>query len=64
MCSRVYVDDLDVTKTMGGKAYQTYGIGESGAIVVVRPDGYVGTVLPLADAGEVGSYFATFTSSS
>jgi phenol 2-monooxygenase (NADPH) len=64
VCIRVYVDDLDVTQTMGGKAYATYGISESGAVVVVRPDGYVGTVVPLGDAGEVGSYFAGFTVSS
>jgi phenol 2-monooxygenase len=60
---RVYVDDLDVTKTMGGKAYHTYGIAEEGAIVVVRPDGYVATVLPLSSAKEVAGYFSGFTAS-
>jgi phenol 2-monooxygenase (NADPH) len=60
---RVYVDDVDVTEKIGGKAYEAYGVGENGAIIIVRPDGYIGAVLPLDKAGDVEQYFTGFTSS-
>lgn len=46
----------------GSGGYAKYGIDEhAGAIVVVRPDGYVGTVMPL-DGGVdfLNSYFEGF----
>ena len=45
----------------GGGGYDYYGIGpEKGAIVVVRPDGYVGTMATFENIGDVHSYFAGF----
>lgn len=58
---RVFVDDVTVASDAGGKAYATYGIDRrAGAIVVVRPDGYVGLVAPLEDVGVLNTYFASF----
>ncbi|KAF8711787.1 Phenol hydroxylase, C-terminal dimerization domain, partial [Rhizoctonia solani] len=31
----------------GGQAYRSYGISDDGCVVLVRPDGYVGTIMPL-----------------
>jgi len=58
--SNVYIDDLDVHSRTGGKAYSSYGISPEGAVVVVRPDGYVGLVTSLDDVLEVESYFSGF----
>jgi len=45
--SRVLLDDTDVTGTQGGRGYERYGIDlEKITLVVVRPDGYVGMVVP------------------
>ena len=45
----------------GSGGYAKYGIDEhAGAIVVVRPDGYVGTVAPLDGISFLNSYFAGF----
>jgi phenol 2-monooxygenase (NADPH) len=55
---RVFIDDVDTTGRQGGDAYETYGIGHNGAIVVVRPDGYVGMVAPLENVAVVEEYFA------
>jgi phenol 2-monooxygenase len=49
-----------MTGTQGGKAYASYGIGPSGAVVVVRPDGYVGFVSPFDSIQDVEDYFASF----
>jgi phenol 2-monooxygenase len=54
------VDETDVTKKLGGKAYESYGVGSEGAVAVIRPDGYVGNVLPLAMAAKVEEYFRGF----
>ncbi|KAI9455214.1 FAD binding domain-containing protein [Russula earlei] len=46
--SKVLLDDTDVTGTHGGRIYERYGIScSAGALAVVRPDGYVGTIVPL-----------------
>ena len=58
--NRVFVDDEDVQKVKGGKAYMTYGISPEGAVLVIRPDGYVGMVAPLEGAAELDAYFAGF----
>jgi len=59
--TKVFVDDLNTTFQQGGKAYTTYGIdSRTGAIVVVRPDGYVGTVAPFEKLSDLGAYFAAF----
>ena len=58
---RILVDDCDMFGRAGGRGYETYGIDPvRGAIVVVRPDGYVGMVSPLEDVGELDSYFGGF----
>jgi phenol 2-monooxygenase len=49
-----------LTGTQGGKAYATYGIEPSGAVVIVRPDGYVGFVSSLDAIRDVDDYFASF----
>ena len=46
---------------VGGGGYDAYGIDkQEGAIVVVRPDGYVGTVAPFDRLKDVDAYFASF----
>ena len=46
---------------MGGGGYDTYGIDpQTGAIVVIRPDGYVGIVAPFEQLGDVDAYFRSF----
>ena len=60
---RILSDQKELLGHSGGTAYITYGISSSGAIVVVRPDGYVGTVAPLDNAGHIDEYFATFLKS-
>lgn len=42
---------------MGGKAYSSFGIDPSGAIVIVRPDGYVGMVAPFDKVEDIDGYF-------
>ena len=58
---RVLLDDTDVTGTRGGQIHERYGISRTaGAIVVVRPDGYVGTVAPLDQLTVLDDYFGRF----
>ena len=58
---RVFVDDKDLSDRSGGGGYTHYGIDERmGAIVVVRPDGYIGTIAPLNGVDFLNSYFAAF----
>jgi len=56
----VLLDDTDTRGTQGGKMYETYGIGSEGAIVIVRPDGYVANVVPLDQAHALNAYFGAF----
>ncbi|KAJ2911833.1 hypothetical protein MD484_g8578, partial [Candolleomyces efflorescens] len=50
--SSVLVDDAGTTGKQGGDGYTNYGIDPSaGAVVLVRPDGHVGTVSPLSEDG-------------
>ncbi len=58
---RAFLDDEDMLGQSGSGGYAKYGIDEhAGAIVVVRPDGYVGTVAPLDDVDFLNSYFSAF----
>lgn len=53
---KIFVDDVSYHEGHG-RAYENYGIDkEKGCVVVVRPDGYVSTVLPLevGDGNGVG----------
>ncbi|KAG0700774.1 FAD binding domain-containing protein [Suillus ampliporus] len=58
--SKVFIDDIDVTGSFGGQGYSYYGVGPEGALVVVRPDGYVGAIAPLDHVEELDAYFASF----
>ncbi len=59
--ARVLLDDKDLTGRWGGGGYEAYGISPTeGAIVVVRPDGYVGTVAPFEQLDDITRYFASF----
>ena len=60
-CYRVLLDDQDMYGRSGGGGYEKYGIDKlRGAIVIVRPDGYVGTISALDNARELNEYFASF----
>ena len=57
------MDDISNNGAQGGQAYDSYGISkDDGAIIIVRPDGYVGIVAPLSEEGvkEVNEYFEGF----
>ncbi|KAJ7504185.1 FAD binding domain-containing protein, partial [Mycena galericulata] len=59
--SKVLCDTKDLRGTQGGNAYAEFGIDtHAGAIICVRPDGYVGMVAPLAEASAIATYFASF----
>jgi len=58
--SKAFLDVVDNTGKLGGKAYETYGVSKEGAIVIVRPDGYVSMVAPLDQVKDVDAYFAGF----
>ena len=58
---RVLLDDCDMFGRVGGSGYETYGIDPvKGAIVVVRPDGYVGMVASFDDIADLDAYFGGF----
>lgn len=45
----------------GGGGFVAYGIApETGAIVIVRPDGYVGMVAPWGRLEDIEKYFGGF----
>lgn len=55
------MDDKDMFARVGGNGYEEYGIDKvKGAVVVVRPDGYVGTVAPYESIADINDYFASF----
>jgi phenol 2-monooxygenase len=59
--SKVLIDDTDVTGRLGGGAYSRFGIDEKEiTIVVVRPDGYVGTIAPSTALESLDKYFGSF----
>jgi len=58
--NRVLVDDYDVRGLQGGRGYESYGIDSNGAIVVVRPDGYIGMLAHLNGISELEAYFRSF----
>lgn len=59
--AKVYVDNKELMGTLGGDAYLNFGISATGAVVIVRPDGYVGIVAPFDDIAHIDTYFAQFT---
>jgi hypothetical protein len=49
----------DPAATSAG-AYATYGITGGGAVVAVRPDGYIGCITTRDNVQKLGDYFAGF----
>ncbi|KAG8221073.1 putative phenol hydroxylase [Butyriboletus roseoflavus] len=58
--SKALIDDTDVKGFVGGQGYSYYGVADEGAIVVVRPDGYVSAIAPLDGVAGIDAYFAQF----
>ncbi|RPD52967.1 hypothetical protein L226DRAFT_511090 [Lentinus tigrinus ALCF2SS1-7] len=59
--SKVLLDDTDMHAREGGGGFAAYGISpEAGAIVIVRPDGYVGMVAPYEHVEDISAYFGSF----
>ena len=58
--TRVFIDDKDIKGVVGGDGYKNYGIDKTGAIVIVRPDGYVGMIVPLDKIDDIKVYFDSF----
>ncbi|KAG2051868.1 hypothetical protein BDR06DRAFT_1009988 [Suillus hirtellus] len=58
--SKVFVDDTDPTGSFGEEGYSYFGVGSEGALVAVRPDGYVGAIAPLDRVEVLDAYFASF----
>ncbi|KDQ19531.1 hypothetical protein BOTBODRAFT_28107 [Botryobasidium botryosum FD-172 SS1] len=57
---KAYIDAESFCGRVGGKLYATYGVANDGAIIISRPDGYVGMVAALDDVDAVGEYFSGF----
>ncbi|KAB5591621.1 hypothetical protein CTheo_4921 [Ceratobasidium theobromae] len=56
--SKVFMDDVGVAPRVGGgQLYESYGIGPEGCIAVVRPDGYIGTIVSLEGVDELDKWF-------
>ena len=57
------LDDTDIRGQEGGGGFSAYGIDpEVGAVVVVRPDGYVGAIAPFDRLMDIDKYFDSFMS--
>ena len=55
------LDDTDVTGSKGGQGYKKFGIDpERVSLVIVRPDGFVGSVVPSTAIGDLDKYFGSF----
>jgi len=54
--AQVFCDD-DSYHSGHGRAYEKYGISPRGAIVVVRPDGYVSLLVDLEDTDRIDAFF-------
>ncbi|GLB41636.1 putative phenol hydroxylase, C-terminal dimerisation domain [Lyophyllum shimeji] len=59
--SKVFIDTKPLRGMLGGDAYSNFGIEATGAVVIVRPDGYVGMVAPFERIGHINAYFAQFS---
>lgn len=57
---RVLIDDQEARGTRGGDAYANFGVNPAGAVVIVRPDGYVGMVAPFERLEDIDQYFRNF----
>ncbi|KAI0693736.1 FAD binding domain-containing protein [Cytidiella melzeri] len=57
---KVLLDAVDTTGKQGGKMYDAWGVRPEGAVVIVRPDGYVASVTGLDETAQLEKYFAGF----
>lgn len=55
--NKVFADDATY-RAGHGRAYEFYGVGPDGALVVVRPDGFVSAVLGFEQHDLLASFFA------
>ncbi|KZS94662.1 hypothetical protein SISNIDRAFT_452748 [Sistotremastrum niveocremeum HHB9708] len=58
--SKVFTDAQEVAGLRGGMAYKSYGISKDGAVVIVRPDGYIGKVTGIENVNSINQYFSSF----
>lgn len=59
------MDDVALTEADGGGcAYESFGIGAEGCIVVARPDGHVAAIVPLGEAEVLKVFFEGIRKSS
>ncbi|KAI9567993.1 FAD binding domain-containing protein [Boletus coccyginus] len=62
--TKVLLDDTDMTESKGGRAYRSFGIDPDHiTLVVIRPDGYVGTIAPSTAIAHLDNYFGSFLTS-
>ena len=55
------LDDTDMFARSEGKGYKYFGLDpEGGAVVAVRPDGYIGFIAPLEGVEDLMGYFDRF----
>ena len=54
------MDDKDISGIHGGGAYAKFGINPAGAVVIIRPDGYVGMVAPFDSVHDIDLYLSSF----
>ncbi|KAJ7573876.1 FAD binding domain-containing protein [Mycena floridula] len=61
--TKVLIDDMDASQRQGGDGYSSFGIDPQGILsVVVRPDGYIGAMAPLAQVTDIKAYLDGFLS--
>lgn len=58
--TKAFVDGQSLCGRYNGEYYSTYGISDRGAVVVCRPDGYIGMIAGLDDTNALESYFSGF----
>jgi len=59
--TKVLLDDTDLRNMQGGHGYEKFGIDEGQiTVVVVRPDGYIGTIVLSTAVGDLEKYFGSF----
>lgn len=57
---RVLLNTEDITETVGGTAYATYGIRPEGVVVVIRPDGHICLICGVDEPEKVEAFFGAF----
>ncbi|KAF8435468.1 FAD binding domain-containing protein [Boletus edulis BED1] len=59
--TKVLLDDTDAIGSKGGHGYERFGMDPNQIVlVVVRPDGYVGTIAPSSAVADLDNYFGSF----